>query len=46
MLDFDKLHKCEKCGERLIIFPIGSPLNTWFYENGKWVHKCSELIKK
>lgn len=46
LLDFDKLHKCEKCGASLVIFPIESPLNTWFYENGKWVHKCSELIKK
>jgi hypothetical protein len=46
MLDFDKLHKCEKCGASLIIFPIDSPLNTWFYENKKWVHKCSKLIKK
>jgi hypothetical protein len=46
MFDSDKLYKCQKCGAPLIVFPLDSPFNTWFYENGKWVHKCPELIKK
>jgi hypothetical protein len=26
----------------MIVYPRGNPLNTWFFEDGKWVHRCSD----